>query len=142
VPNAERTIVIDRPVADVFAFLADASNALQWRSGVLELTKKSGDGVGAVYRQVVRGPGGRRIDADYEITEYQPPTHIAFKTIAGPVRPVGSYDIRSRDGKTELTFRLSAEISGLKKLLMSGAVQKTMDAEMAGLDRLKRVLET
>jgi uncharacterized protein YndB with AHSA1/START domain len=142
VPDAERTIVIDRPVADVFAFIADGANAQQWRSGILELSKKSGDGVGAVYRQVVSGPGGRGIDADYEITEYQPPTHMAFRTIAGPVRPIGSYDIRSRDGKTELTFRLSAEIGGLKKLLMGGAVQKTMDAEMAGLDRLKQVLES
>jgi len=142
VPDAERTIVIDRPVADVFAFIADGANAQQWRSGILELSKKAGDGVGAVYRQVVRGPGGRGIDADYEITEYQPPTHMAFRTIAGPVRPIGSYDIRSRDGKTELTFRLSAEIGGLKKLLMGGAVQKTMDAEMARLDRLKQVLES
>jgi polyketide cyclase/dehydrase/lipid transport protein len=108
---------------------------------VLEISKKSGDGKGAVYRQVVKGPGGRKIDADYEITNYQPPTHLAFRAIAGPVRPNGAYDLTETDGNTSLTFRLSAELGGWKKLLMGGQVQKTMDAEMAALDRLKAVLE-
>jgi uncharacterized protein YndB with AHSA1/START domain len=142
VPNAERTIVINKPAADVFAFVADGEKAQQWRSGIVEIKKKSGDGKGAVYRQVVKGPGGRGIDADYEVTDYQPPTHLAFRAIAGPVRPIGSYDLKETDGKTSLTFKLSAEIGGWKKFLMSGQVQKTMDAEMAALDRLKTVLES
>jgi len=142
VPNAERTIVINKPAADVFAFVADGEKAQQWRSGIVEIRKKSGDGKGAVYRQVVKGPGGRGIDADYEVTDYQPPTHLAFRAIAGPVRPIGSYDLKETDGKTSLTFKLSAEIGGWKKFLMGGQVQKTMDAEMAALDRLKTVLES
>lgn len=141
-PNAERTIVINKPAADVFAFVADGEKAQQWRSGIVEIRKKSGDGKGAVYRQVVKGPGGRGIDADYEVTDYQPPTHLAFRAIAGPVRPIGSYDLKETDGKTSLTFKLSAEIGGWKKFLMGGQVQKTMDAEMAALDRLKTVLES
>ena len=139
-PSAVRTVVIDRPVADVFAFVADGENAQKWRPGVLEVSRKSGDGRGTIYRQIVKGPGGRKIDADYEVIEYQPPVYLAFRAIAGPVRPVGSYDLRSQDGGTELTFRLSAEIGGWKNLVMGGAVQKTMDAEMA-LDQLKKVLE-
>lgn len=141
-PNAERTIQIDRPIAEVFAFVADGEKAQQWRPGVLEMSKKSGEGQGSVYRQVVKGPGGRKIDADYEITEYQSPEHLAFRAIAGPVRPAGSYDLKDDDGKTSLTFRLSVELSGLKKLLMGGQVQKTMDSEMVALDKLKAVLES
>ena len=140
-PNAERTVVINKPIADVFAFVADGEKAPQWRSGVLEVAKKSGDGKGAVYRQVVKGPGGRKVDADYEISDYRPPTHLAFRAIAGPVRPTGSYDLTDMDGKTSLTFRLAADIGGWKKWLMGGQVQKTMDAEMAALDKLKTVLE-
>jgi uncharacterized protein YndB with AHSA1/START domain len=142
VPSADRTIVINKPIADVFAFVADGEKAQQWRSGVLEISRKSGDGQNAVYRQVVKGPGGRKIDADYKITDYKPPTHLAFQAIAGPVRPVGSYDLTDVDGKTSLTFRLSAEIGGWKKLLMGSQVQKTMDAEMSALDKLKSVLES
>ena len=67
-PSAERTISIRRPVDQVFRFLADGRTATQWRSGVIDVSKVSGDGLGAVYKQQVRGPGGRPIDADYEIT--------------------------------------------------------------------------
>jgi len=141
-PSAERTVVINRPIADVFAFVADGAKAQQWRSGVLEISKKSGDGQGAVYRQVVSGPGGRKIDADYEVTEYTQPTHLGFRAIAGPVRPVGSYDLKEDGGKTSLTFKLSADLGGWKKWVMGGQVQKTMDGEMAALDKLKSVLES
>lgn len=141
-PSAERTVVINRPGAEVFAFVADGEKAQQWRSGVVEIKKISGDGKGATYRQLVAGPGGRKINADYEVTEYQPPTHLAFKAIAGPVRPIGSYDLVDNDGKTSLTFRLNADLGGWKKWVMGGQVQKTMDTEMAALDRLKEVLES
>ena len=40
-----------------------------------------------------------------------------------------------------MTFRLSAELSGLKKLLMGSMVQRTMDKEVGALSELKRVLE-
>jgi uncharacterized membrane protein len=140
-PAAERTITIDRPVADVFAFIADGTTATQWRAGVLDIALVSGSAVGAVYRQGVRGPGGRRIDADYEVTAFQPDALIGFRAIAGPVRPEGSFAFESLGGATILTFALRAELGGIKRLLMGGAVQSTMDAEMRALDRLKEILE-
>ena len=141
-PSASRTITINRPTADVFAFVADGANATKWRSGVLDVGHVSGKEVGEQWSQGVKGPGGRRIAADYEITAWQPPTRMDFKAIAGPVRPTGSYALAaSGDRATQLSFQLSAELSGLKRLLMGGAGQRTMDAEMTALDRLKSILE-
>jgi uncharacterized protein YndB with AHSA1/START domain len=141
-PAARRTITIKRPIEAVFDFIADGANAMKWRSGVLDTAHVAGKGVGEQWSQGVKGPGGRRIAADYEITAYEPPRVLAFKAIAGPVRPTGSYSLSSAsDTSTNLTFSLEAELGGLKRLLMGGAVQKTMDAEMAALDRLKSVLE-
>jgi carbon monoxide dehydrogenase subunit G len=139
--EASRSIIISRPVADVFSFLANAENDKQWRPGVIEITKTSGQGVGTTYRQIVRGPGGRRIDADVEITELVPDQHIAFKTTKGPVRPTGSYDLQASDGGTEVTFRLAANLGGLKKL-MAPMVAGTMKSEVSQLAELKRTLET
>ncbi len=45
-------------------------------------------------------------------------------------------------GGTALTFSLNAEIGGIAKLVMGGAVQRTMDAEMGALDALKQILES
>ncbi len=140
-PHAERTVTIARPVSDVFAFVADGENAMQWRPGVLDIKRESGQGVGEAYRQGVKGPGGRRIPADYRITQYEPGRSFAFEATAGPVRPTGGYRFESEGTGTRVTFTLDAQLSGMKKLLMGGMVQKTMDGEMGALDTLKRVLE-
>jgi uncharacterized protein YndB with AHSA1/START domain len=138
---AQRSIVINRPNQDVWAFIADGANAPKWRPGVLDVAHLSGQGLGETWKQGVKGPGGRRIDADYEITAWEPPQRLAFKAIAGPVRPRGEYRLVPDGAGTQLTFSLEAELSGWKKLVMGGAVQSTMDAEVANLDRLKAVLE-
>ena len=140
-PSATNTITINRPIGDVFAYLADGLNGPKWRSGILDIAHASGDGLGAVYRQGVKGPGGRRIAADYEITAWEPPTHLAFKAIAGPVRPTGEYRLTEAGDGTTVTFSLDAQLGGLQKLLMGGAVQSTMNAEVANLARLQAILE-
>ena len=140
-PSAERSVTINRPAADVFAFVADGSRAMEWRPGVAETKLESGSGVGAVYTQRVRGPMRRRIKADYEITKYEPNKKIEFKTISGPVRPTGGYRFSEADGKTKVTFWLNAEMGRIRRLLLGRSVQKSMDSEMKALDKLKQVIE-
>jgi uncharacterized protein YndB with AHSA1/START domain len=141
-PEARHQVTIRRPAGEVFAFIADGLNGPKWRSGIVDIAHVSGTGVGATYKQGVKGPGGRRVDADYRVTAYEPDHRLAFEAIAGPVRPTGDYILEETPDGTRLTFSLQAELSGIKKLLMSGALQKTMDAEVAATERLKLVLET
>ncbi len=140
-PSAERTITINRPVDEVFTFVADGRNAKLWRPGVLDVDLVSGTGLGARYSQGVRGPGGRRIAADYEVTEFEPSSKIALRATAGPVRPAGSFTFEGLGTGTVLTFKLDAALGGLQKLLLGGAVQSTMNAEMGALDKLRDLLE-
>ncbi len=140
-PRATRSITIDRPVEEVFAFVADGEQCPKWRPGVLDIRRVSGEGVGTRYAQGVRGPMGRRIAADYEITGWEPNRRIEFRTTAGPVRPHGLYDLEATDAGTRLTFSLDAELGGLRKLFMGGMVQRTMESEVAALDAVKRILE-
>lgn len=140
-PSAERTITINQPPSAVFPVIADGTKAPLWRPAVLDVALVSGAGEGALYRQGVRGPGGRRIAADYEVTALEPDRRLAFRTIAGPVRPEGEFELEPMGGATILTFRLRAELSGWRRLLLGRAVQASMDAEMAALDRLRDLLE-
>ena len=141
-PAARRTIVIDRPIDDVFAFFTTPSNDLRWRPHVRQIDGPAQMAAGARIHQVVAGPAGRGIDADIEVTDYSPSTAYAFKVVAGPARPEGAYVFTSTaTGSTEVTFSLSAELGGLRKLVMAGPVQKSMDGEMASLDTAKRLLE-
>jgi uncharacterized protein YndB with AHSA1/START domain len=140
-PEATNTVDIHRPPGEVFAFLADGENDLRWRSGVLDIRHKSGEGEGAVYEQGVKGPFGRRVPADYEVTTYKPDRRIGFRAIAGPVRPEGSYELTPLDsGGTRVTFALRCKPGGLARL-MTPMVARTMRAEVAQLDRLRAVLE-
>ena len=134
-PAATHTTTIAAPIDRVFAFVADGANATRWRPGVLDVQHVSGTGVGATYKQGVKGPGGRRVDADYVVTAFEPDRRIAFKATAGPVRPVGEYVFEDLGGSTRVTMSLSAE-SGWKALLMGGAVQKTMDAEVRTIEAI------
>jgi uncharacterized protein YndB with AHSA1/START domain len=141
VPSASRSVTIARSPAEVFDFLADGTTGPQWRPGVIDVGLASGSGVGARYRQGVKGPGGRRVDADYEVTAFEPGRRLAFRAVAGPVRPAGEYVLTADAGGTRLTFSLACELGFPKSLLMGGAVQRSMDAEVGSLEHLKRVLE-
>jgi uncharacterized membrane protein len=139
--SAENSIVIDRPRSDVFSFVADHENDPKWRPGVLDIKRASGEGQGAVYTQGVQGPMRKRIDADFEVIAYQPDTLLAFRTLAGPVRPEGSYRFEEADGGTRVTFSLNANLRGAQKL-MAPIVGKSMRNQVAALNDLKRVLES
>jgi carbon monoxide dehydrogenase subunit G len=141
-PSATYSVTINRPASEVFAFVADGEKCPQWRPGVLDIKRLSGEGVGTKYSQGVKGPMGRRIAADYEVTVFEPDRRLEFQTLTGPARPHGRYDLEPVDGGSRLTFSLDAQLTGLSKLLMGSAVQKTMDNEVRTLDNLKRVLET
>jgi uncharacterized protein YndB with AHSA1/START domain len=141
-PMAEHAVTIARAPDEVFAFLADGTNDPRWRPAVADVAHESGTGVGARYRQGMKGPMGRRVPADFEITEHEPPRTRAFQVTAGPVRPRGRYELAPADGGTSVRFRLECELSGPKKLMMSRPVQKSMDSEVHNLERLKQVLES
>ncbi|WP_433723577.1 hypothetical protein ACQP0C_24855 [Nocardia sp. CA-129566] len=102
------------------------------RAGVTEITAAAPPAVGTVYRQ----PGGRTVSADVRITEFEPERKIVLEGISGPLRPIVEYTFVVIDGGTRVTFSLAASLLGLQKLLMA-AVQRTMDAEVAGSDRAR-----
>jgi uncharacterized protein YndB with AHSA1/START domain len=139
--HAEATVTINQPVEEVFDFLADGTTNKQWRSGVLDIAKASGDGAGAIYRQTMKGPGGRKIQGDYRVTRLERPTRLAFEVIAGPARPTGSYELRAESPtSTSVTFTLDLEPRGLAKI-MGPMINRQMQKEVASITELKRVLE-
>ena len=141
-PSAQRSVVINRPPGDVFDFFTNPTNESRWRTHLKEVSTSGPVDVGSRVHQVVKGPGGRGIPADIEVTAYQPPELYAFRVVAGPVRPTGEYRFAGQGNTTTVTLSLDAQLSGLKKLLMSRAVQKSMDGEMHALDRAKALIES
>src|SRR5690348_15381231 len=83
-PNATRTITIGRPPDEVFGFFANHANDRIWRPAVAEIDPVDGGAVGTRIHQVVKGPGGRGIAADIEVTANERPSRYAFQVVAGP----------------------------------------------------------
>src|SRR6266576_3838458 len=140
-PSAQRSIVISRPPDQVFAFFTDPSKDQSWRPHVKEIAAEGPPGKGGRIHQVVEGPMGRGIAADIEVTGYEPSTRYAFQVVAGPARPRGEFRFIETANGTEVHFSLSADLGGIKRFLMSGPVQSSMDGEMQALDTAKRLLE-
>ncbi len=141
-PHAEHTVTISRPQQEVFDYLAEGTHNRDWRAGVLEISRTSADdGKGATYRQVLAGPGGRRIDGDYQVTVFDPPRRLEFQVTAGPARPAGVFELsEGAAGSTRVRFSLDLEPSGAMKL-MTPMITRQMRREVAQLDNLKDILE-
>jgi uncharacterized protein YndB with AHSA1/START domain len=141
-PHAEYTVTIDRPAREVFDYLADGTHNRQWRAGVLEIRHaNSTTGEGAAYRQVLAGPGGRRIDGDYRVTVFNPPRRLEFLVTAGPARPAGVFELTDgTDRATVVRFALDVQPTGFMKL-MTPMIARQMRREVAQLETLKKVLE-
>lgn len=139
--HAEGKITIERPAATVFNFILDGENNKLWRPSVTEVTPLTEKpyGVGSVFKQGLRGPGGR-INGDYKITECKPNELIKFEVIAGPARPTGTYKFISDDRRTTVTFVLDFQPKGLAKL-MEPMINRSMKSEVGTLANLKSYLE-
>lgn len=140
--HAEGTITIARPVKEVFEFILDGANNPLWRPAVIDIRPVSDRpmGVGAAFKQGLKGPGGRRIDGDYEIVECRPNEVIRFQVTAGPARPTGTYRFTSSGESTTVTFVLDYQPKGVARLI-NGLITKTMQGEVATLSNLKAYLE-
>ena len=140
--HAEHEVVIDRPIAEVFAFLADGHNDTTWRDGVEEIHRTSETiGIGATYQQTIRGPGGTHVPGDYVISEYQPPHLLGFQVTAGPVRPTGRFEL-TETGPARTTVRSTIDVTPTGAMrLMAGLIGKELENEVRQIDRLKHVVE-
>ena len=140
-PSATRTLHIDRPPETVFAVLTDPANERRWRDQVRTFEPAGPLAVGTLVRQTIAGPAGTALRSDFRLTAFDPPERYAFQVVAGPVRPVGEYRLTPVAAGTDLTFTLAVELRGIKAGLLGSSVQRSMDSEMAALDRLKALVE-
>ena len=90
------SIVVDRPIEQVFAFLADGENDKKFSPRILEMSRTPDGpvGVGTVWVSTARDLG-RTARHEIEITEFEPPTRIRWtERSGGPVVIAdGGYDL-------------------------------------------------
>ena len=138
----ESSIVIDRAIEDVFAFVSDIENEPKWQSGILEaaLTSPRPLGVGTTSREV-RSLMGRAAETAYRITEFEVNKRCAFESTSGPIPVHGAYTFESVEGGTKVGLLLDPEVGGSLKFL--GPMVINMGQRQIDIDfgHLKDLLE-
>ncbi|MEU9133104.1 SRPBCC family protein [Kitasatospora sp. NPDC048540] len=141
----EATVEVDRPVAEVFAFLADGRNDPEFSPRVLAITKRP-DGptaVGTVFTSTVKD-AGMKTGREFRITELVAPTTVRWAEISKNLvtASAGGYDLQSiSDTRTRVRIFNTLEGHGIGKLLVGFALSAARkDADAFGR-RIKAAVE-
>jgi uncharacterized protein YndB with AHSA1/START domain len=139
------SLVINRPVEDVWNYITDISNMPRWEDS------------GAVWRQMSEGPIqvgtsiqssimflGRTVTFDLRVTDFERNRTFSVEAVAGRTRgtKVSYLLVPVEDGKTTLSRVTDARFHGIARLLQPfvGSVTKRTGALEAR--NVKRILES
>ncbi len=121
------SVTIDRPIEEVFAFLADGENDPKFSPRVQQIAKttEGPPGVGTRYASTVKD-AGMTTQREFEYTAFEEPSRIrwAERSKNAITVPDGGYDLApAGERKTELMFFNSFEGHGFGKLLLPLALR-------------------
>ncbi|MDO9557791.1 MAG: SRPBCC family protein [Coriobacteriia bacterium] len=139
--RTHKSIYIERPVADVFWYVADMSRHGEWRSELLatDIVGEISEGVGAHIRQRIAYQG-RTLEANLEITEFVPGQRICFWAHGG-MHAHGCFDFTAKGTGTRFDASATMELKGVLGMMeryIEQAIDRVADADF---ERLKTVLE-
>ena len=138
----ERSIVIERPIDEVWEFVHDPTKDAMWQSMLVESQQLTeGPLRVGTRRREVRQFLGLRIEMNLELTEYEPNRRSSLKAVSGPIPLSGSYLLEAVDGATRLTAAGELDAHGLFKLAEPVFARITGRELEANLGHLKDLLE-
>ncbi|WP_416981282.1 SRPBCC family protein [Streptomyces sp. T028] len=141
----EATVEVDRPVAEVFAYLADGRNDPQFSPRVLRIERvpDAPTSVGTVFRSTVKD-AGMKTAREFRITSLEAPVRLRWAEVSKNTVTAreGGYDLEPLpDGGTRVRIHNVLEGHGLGKLLVGLALAAARrDAEAFGR-RIKAAAE-
>jgi uncharacterized membrane protein len=145
VPSISEHVHIARPIEVVWSFVADSDNTPIWNP-LWEHQEVLGGGpmrLGARFLNIGH-VGGWRVEAEAEVTRWEPPRRSTVRTIDGPIRAIGSYVLEPEGDGTGFRWELEGvpELGGRIGRLTGSVVTRVGSQGLrAGLERLRTILE-
>jgi len=138
----QHTIMIERPVDEVWDYVMDARNDPVWHSQVVEVGRGADQpaAVGLEIDEVVSFLG-RRMPVTLVFTEHEPMRRSAIDVINAPVPGRGSYELAAENGGTRFTMTIETDAHGF--FLLAEPVFKRIAQRdvVTSCARLKDLLE-
>ncbi len=140
----DATVVVDRPIEEVFAFLADGENDPKFSPRVLEIAKTTDGppGVGTVYKSTVKD-AGVKTKREFKLTEFEPPTRIRWTEVSKNLVTAseGGYDFAPERSGTRVTIFNVLEGHGIGKLIAPLALRSARKGADDFGQSIKRAVE-
>ena len=133
--TVQESTIIDRPIEEVFDYIADSRHDIEWCPAVKHIEQVAGDGPGQGARYAMHHePGGMSFDAEVEVIEFEPPYRMRWVMIDAGHTIYGTYVLEpTPDGGTrltqtsEVTFERWLRIPGL---FLKGVIAKDVRKEL------------
>jgi hypothetical protein len=137
--------VIDRPIEDVFAFLADGTNDPKFSPRVQQIQQTTDGpvGLGTVFESKVKD-AGMTTNRKFELTGFEAPTRIRWTERSKNMVtvPEGGYDLEAvSDTQTKVTIHNTFEGHGLGKLVVGFALRAAIKDAPEFAQRIKSAVE-
>ncbi len=139
------TAVIDKPIDDVFAFLADGTNDPKFSPRVQQIQRTTDGpiGVGTVFESTVKD-AGMKSSRRFELTDFEPPTKIRWteRSHNAVTVPEGGYDLEAvGENQTKVTIHNTFEGHRVGKLLVGFAARAAVKDAPDFARRIKAAVE-
>ena len=139
------SIVIDRPVLEVFGFMSDMANhTVEEGTKVLlvEKTTHGAIGLGTRFREVVQMLPLLRVEMINEITRFEPDESIEIAWNGGGMEGLLAFDFESKNGSTMLTMSETIHPKGIMNWIKPILQQNFHRMWTDRLNEIKRKLES
>ncbi|MEV6206167.1 SRPBCC family protein [Kitasatospora sp. NPDC051914] len=140
----EASVEIDRPVEQVFAYLADGRNDAEFSPRVQQITKtpEGPTTVGTVFRSTVKD-AGLKTSREFRITRLEAPRTVRWSEQSkNLITAEGGYDLEPLpDGRTRVRIFNELEGHGIGKLLLGPALHAARKDAPAFGERIKAAVE-
>jgi uncharacterized membrane protein len=137
----ESSVVIDRPLEEVFQFVADAENQAQWSAegARYERIKQGPIGIGSAWRYTT-GFLGRRVEGVRTITEFKPNSLVGFHATA-LFDVIGHFQFEPVPTGTKVTLAVEGQLTGFYRWFQPFVLGLTSMLFAKDMRTLKRLLE-
>lgn len=138
----QNSIIINSPIEEVFVYVTDLRNNINWMAGVIaaEMTSPGPLKAGATYKFDIKTMG-MKMETTGEVTAYESPKTYAWKATSGPFPMSGGSTFESVEGGTRVTNMIDAEPGGFFKLAESLLMKQQQIQMEADMKKLKELLE-
>jgi uncharacterized membrane protein len=138
--QVETSIIISRPIEEVFAYVNDFRNSARWQNGIVEV-RQTPEGPARKGTQItfVRTFLGRKLEGTSEVVECEPPAKHTFQSTSGPLPFTVSRIFESTSEGTKVTIVFEMHPGGVFALadpLIARSLRRSVEADFGNLKDL------